>query len=208
MGGPLAAAEDEKSQQIIECLRTEYGDLPGLSVDYERTIQTASMALLGGSGTKDLATGTIYFMPPHFLKIEQKAPKIETVTANGETLWWYVPQDKKIHKYSSKEVGRELRIFADIFQGLQQVESSFKVLWEGHTEKGDAKLTLVPDPPWAQTHHISLSVTSGCRLREVAIHNTAGNVTRFVLSGLEPRESFDKDFFTFSVPQGVKVIEE
>lgn len=199
----------DKSKQAIECLRAEYGDLPGFCVDYRRTIQTASMALLGGgAGEGDLATGTIYFMPPHFLKINQETPKREVVTTDGKTLWWYIPDKKKVHRYDSDEIGKELRVLADIFQGLKEVDASFKVFWDGHTERGDEKIRLVPDPPWSQTDHISISVTQGCRLRAIEIHNTVGNVTRFELHNLEPKHSLEPGFFSFSAPQGVQVITE
>jgi len=203
-----ATAEEDKAKQVVECLRTEYGDLPGFRVDYERTIQTSSMVMLGGSGTGDHARGEIFFMPPHYLKIHQKEPREEIVTTNNEYLWWYIPDEKKVHRYRVEEVGKELRALAEVFQGLKEVEESFVISWEGHTEAGDRKIQLVPNPPWAQTDHLTLTVTQGCRLRVVEITSVVGDVTRFVLEGLQPMESLEEDFFRFEVPDGVRVINE
>lgn len=198
----------DPAKEVIDCLRAEYGDLAGFSVAYEREIVSSSMALLGGPAAGDHASGCIYFRPPHYLKIAQKAPKPETVVTNGETLWWYLPHKQEVHRYRSEDVGRELSVLADVFRGLKEVSESFEFLWEGHDENGDRRIRLVPDPPWAETDHISLSVTPACRLRVVEIHNTVGNVTRFILGPLEPRETFEEGFFTFSVPEGVRVLDE
>jgi len=198
----------DPAKEVIDCLRAEYGDLAGFSVSYEREIISSSMALLGGPAAGDHASGRIHFRPPHFLKIAQEAPKPETVVTNGETLWWYIPHKQEAHRYRSEDVGRELSALADVFRGLKEVSESFEVLWEGHTEQGDRIIRLVPNPPWAETDHISLTVTPECRLRVVAIHNTVGNVTRFILGPLEPREAFEEGFFTFTVPEGVRVKDE
>ena len=198
----------DPAKEVIHCLRAEYGDLAGFSVSYEREIRSSSMALLGGPATGDHASGRIHFRPPHFLKIAQEAPKPETVVTNGETLWWYIPHKQEAHRYRSEDVGRELRVLADVFRGLKEVSEDFEILWEGHAENGDRRIRLVPDPPWAETDHIRLAVTPACRLRVVEIHNTVGNVTRFTLGPLEPQDAFEEGFFTFSVPEGVRVLDE
>lgn len=197
-----------QAKEVIDCLRSEYGDLAGFSVSYKREIISSSQALLGGPAAGDHASGRIHFRPPHFLKIAQETPKPETVVTQGETLWWYIPHKQEAHRYRSEDVGRELSLLADVFRGLQEVSESFEVHWEGHTEKGDRKIRLVPDPPWDQTDHITLAVTPGCRLRVVEIHNTMGNVTRFILDSMEPQDAFEEGFFTFSVPEGVRVLDE
>jgi hypothetical protein len=105
-------------------------------------------------------------------------------------------------------MGQELRALTDVFKGLADVEDAFEVIWEGHTDRGDRRVRLVPDPPWTHTDSIVLEVTRGCRLRVVEIHNAAGNVTRFTLGFMEEREGFDEGFFSFTPPEGVRVIDE
>jgi outer membrane lipoprotein-sorting protein len=203
-----APGVEDPARAVIDGLRAELGDVQGLRIPYERVILTSSTMLLGGSGAGDHASGHMLFEPPHFLKIVQEAPRRETVIGNGESLWWYIPEKKEVHRYSAEAMGQELQALSDVFRGLRGVEESFEVIWEGHTEKGDRRIRLVPDPPWSQTNAIVLEVTEGCRLRVVEIHNAVGNVTRFTLGPLEKREGFEKGFFTFSPPEGVRVIEE
>jgi len=203
------SAEDDPAQEVIDCLQGELGGLPGLSVAYEREILTpSSMALLGGGAGGDHASGHIHFKPPLSLKISQETPRPETMVTDGHALWWYVPEKREAHRYRAETMGKELRVLADALRGLREAEKDFEVIWEGHSETGDRIIRLMPDPPWTQTDHIRLEVTEGCRLRVVEIHNTVGNVTRFVLG--PPREcaSFKEGFFSFTVPKGVRVVEE
>ncbi len=201
-------AADDPRQDVVDCLRAELGDLKGLSIPYERLIFTSSTMLLGGGKGEDPARGRMYFKPPHFLKIAQEDPREETVVADGETLWWYIPVEKRVYRYHAETMGQELKALTDVFQGLRDVEESFDVIWEGHTDKGDRRIRLVPNPPWSQTDSIVLEVTGGCRLRSVEIHNAVGNITRFELDSVEERETFEEGFFSFTIPEGVRVIDE
>ena len=45
-------------------------------------------------------------------------------------------------------------------------------------------------------------------IRIVEIYNYVGGITRFILGELSEIKYFDEDFFTFSAPEDVKVIEE
>lgn len=202
-----ARAAEDPAQEVVDCLRSELGAVEGLRVPYERVILTSSTMLLGGSGAGDRASGLILFEPPHFLKIIQQAPRREIVVGDGSTLWWYIPEKQEARRYHAEAMGQELRALADVFQGLRNVEDHFEVVWEGHSEKGDRRIRLVPDPPWTETEALALEVTPGCRLRVVEIHNTVGNITRFVLGPVEKDIAFEPGTFTFAAPEGVRVIE-
>ncbi len=193
---------------ILEGIRSKHNHLPGLTVNYTREVITRSMSMLGNQVKGDLATGRIYFRPPYFLRLEQKTPKAETIIANGETLWWYIPEKKQAHQYPFCEFGKELRLLSDIFRGLVRVEENFQVAMLMQKEEGSYKIELRPDPPWQEIDRIILTVTSSYDIRQVDIHNQLGSITRFRLKGLVEREKFDKNFFHFIVPEGVKLVKE
>ncbi len=202
-------AVDEPLARILAGVREKYRDIPGFSVPYEREIITGSMALLGDDVKSDLATGRLYFMPPHYLKVQQESPRPEEVITDGNTIWWYIPQQKQVHRYPSDQLGQELGVLSDIFQGLKEVEEGFHVTLRASDEKGVHRLELDPDPPWSQVEHIEISVAAGdYSIRVVEIHNYVGGITRFTLGEKMHRQSFGKDFFAFVVPEGVRVIEE
>ena len=193
---------------ILEGIRGKYGNLPGLSIAYTREVITRSMSMLGNRVKGDLATGQMFFKPPYFLRLEQKTPSPETLIANEDTLWWYIPDKKRAHKYSSQEFGKELRILSDIFRGLTQVTKNFQIVMNDQTEQGNYQIELIPDPPWQEIDRIKITVNHSYEIRVVNIQNQLGTITRFTLEGLTIKEIFEKGFFQFVVPQGVQLVEE
>jgi outer membrane lipoprotein-sorting protein len=200
---------DDQLAGILEGVQKRYGPLPGLAVSYEREVITRSMAMLGIQTQKDLASGMIYFKPPNSLKVQQETPDPEVVIINKDTLWWYIPQKKQVYKYPSHKLGQEMQLLSDIFRGLQQVESRFKVtLIAYHTDTG-CEIKLEPDPPWEQIDHIKLWIDRGkYTIRIIEIYNYLGGLTRFTLGEPSARDVFEENFFHFLVPEGVTVIEE
>jgi outer membrane lipoprotein-sorting protein len=200
---------DDQLSTIIEGVQKRYGALLGLAVSYEREVITRSMAVLGMQTQKDLASGMIYFRTPNSLKVQQETPDTEVVIINKDTLWWYIPRKKLVYKYPSHKLGQEMQLLSDIFQGLQQVESRFKVtLIADHTDMG-VEIKLEPDPPWEQIDHIELWIDPGnYHIRIIEIYNYLGGLTRFTLGEPSARTVFDENFFNFLVPEGVTIIEE
>ena len=206
LSGPAVAGDD--LSKILEGIRGKYGHLPGLTIDYTREVVTRSMSMLGNQIKGDLAKGRIYFRPPYSMRLEQKKPQPETIITDGETLWWYVPHKKSAHKYPFKEFGKELRLLSDIFRGLTRVEENFKMEMGARNDQGQYQIQLRPDPPWEEINRIILTVTTEYDIGVVNIHNQLGSITRFTLDSLVVKEKFDKGFFQFVLPQGVKLIDE
>lgn len=198
-----------KLTEILAGVQKRYGDLPGLSIPYKREIITRSMALLGGSTDADMASGQIHFRSPKFLRVQQDTPKPEAIISDGDTLWWYVPHKNQVYRYPSHQLGKEIQLLNDIFQGLRGVEESFDVMLMETDEEAGYQLRLIPNPPWAEIQHIMLSVSrEDYTIRKVETHNQIGGITRFILGDLSVKEEFPEDFFRFVAPEGVKVIQQ
>lgn len=202
------AIADESLVNILDGIQKNYGHLSGLSVPYSREVITRSMSMLGEQVGGDKASGTIYFKHPYLLRLEQKKPKAETIIANNDILWWYIPDKKCVYRYPAKDFGKELRLLSDIFRGLSQVENSFQVLLQGRNKSGEYEIELIPDPPWQEINKINLTVTKKYEIRTVRIHNQLGSITVFKLGGFTEKEGFEKGFFQFIAPEGVRLIVE
>ena len=202
-----SAAADELSP-ILKGIQKKYGDLPGLTVTYTREVITRSMSMLGNQVQGDLASGVMYFKPPYRMRLQQETPKPETIVAAGETLWWYIPDQKRVYEYPSRQFGQELRLLSDIFHGLVSVEEGFKATFLGRNPQGDYEIRLTPVPPWEQVDYIDLTVTSEYDIRTVDIHNQLGSTTRFKLTRISVTRTFPEDFFKFAIPKGTEVIKE
>jgi len=199
---------DPPLTMILDGIRKTYGPLAGLSVPYTREVITRSMSMLGGQASGDRATGTIYFKHPHFLRLEQEKPKPETIIANQDTLWWYIPDQKQAYQYSANDFGRELRLLSDIFRGLAHVEDSFQAMLQDRRPSGEYEIDLVPDPPWQDIERISVTATETYRIGSIRIYNTLGTVTLFELGTFSEKTDFEKGFFQFVPAAGVKLIVE
>jgi len=202
------AMADESLVNILEGIQKNYGRLSGLSVPYSREVITRSMSMLGEQARGDMASGTIYFKHPYLLRLEQEKPKAETIIANNDTLWWYIPDKKCAYRYPAKNFGKELQLLSNIFRGLSQVENSFQVLLKDQNKSGKYKIELIPDPPWQEISKINLTVTKKYEIQTVRIHNLLGSITVFKLGDFTEKEGFEKGFFQFIVPEGVRLIVE
>ena len=194
--------------RVIEGIRATYGDLSGLSLQYQREVITRSMTLLGKKARGDLASGHIYFKPPHFLKLQQEKPQPEIIITDGTFLWWYIPPQNKAYQYSAREFGRELHLLTDIFRGMEKVEDNFQVLLHGTDEHRNHTMELIPDPPWQEVDRIDLTVTPEYEIREIRIHNLMGTITVFELEGLTEKGEFPEGFFRLDLPEEVELIRE
>ena len=204
-----AAAADDRLLKILEGVKKEYGSLAGLTVTYERDVVTRSMAMLDDGIKSDLAAGFIHFKPPHFLRIEQESPRQELVISDGNTLWWYIPEKKEVYRYPAGKLGQELKLLSDIFKGLKDVIDGFVVELTAADTGGRHELKLTPNPPWPEIDFIHLSVSEkDSTIRVVKLQNYLGGFTRFTLGDFKVEEDFREDFFRFTAPDGVKVIQE
>jgi outer membrane lipoprotein carrier protein len=200
---------DETLSKVLEGVLSKYGDLPGIEVPYEREIITGSMALLEGEIKSDIASGRIYFKPPNFIKLHQEKPSLETITVNGETLWWHIPKEMKVYKYPAGKLGKELMLLSDILRGLSGVEESFDIALVDLSDKKKHQLELFPNPPWQEVEHINIIISKESNhIRVVEVFNYLGGMTRFILGNYKERDNLNKKFFIFDVPKGVEVIEE
>lgn len=206
--GRFSAAETRLSD-ILDGILERYGKIPGLEVSYERQIITGSMALLGEQITADKAAGRIFFRPKDFLKVSQERPETEIVTTDGESLWWFIPKKKVVYKYPSDRLGRELKLLSDIFHGLKEVGENFDVVQSELGDEEDYQLQLFPNPPWEEIEHINLSVSrENFDILAFETYSYIGGVTRFVLGTPVVNGQLSEDFFRFSPPAGVELIEE
>ncbi len=205
---PGSVLAEDNLTVILDGIQKKYGTLSGLKVSYKREVLTKSMAMLGDRMKGDLATGQMYFKPPDFLKLEQETPKQEFVISNEETLWWYIPEKKTAYKYSAKEFGKELRLLSDIFRGLINVKERFQVSMLEPNTLGEQQVELKPAPPWQNIDRIILTVTKKHDIRLIGIHYQLGATTIFTLNDTTEKKDFEKDFFKFTVPEGVLLIED
>jgi outer membrane lipoprotein-sorting protein len=203
------ANTDDQLSSILDGILNRYGALKGLSVPYKREVMTKSMAMLGSGAKAETATGKILFKPPHYLAIQQATPGIETMTTDGQTVWYYKAAKNTVDEYPvDDDLGKVIRLLSEIFSGLSKVGDSFVVTQSDPGDKKDYNLKLVPNPSWEGVDHIVLLVDRvDFSIRVMEIHDLTG-ITRFTLDKLSVRKDLKKEDFSFKAPKGVKTIKE
>lgn len=203
------ALPDDTLSTVIGGIRARYGNAQGLAATYTREAISKTMAMLGETERHDVARGRLYFKPPHFLRLEQASPQEELLLTDGQTLWWYLPLEKEVYQYPTEQLGQELRLLSDILRGLKDTEASFQITLQVRPETNIYHLILKPEPPWQEIDHLEVIVLKGeFAIEQVDIYNNIGGLTRFLLTDWEERDRFGKEFFSFSPPPGVKVLEK
>jgi len=201
------ALPDDNVSTVIQGIRDRYENATGITAQYTREAISKTMAMLGAADRHDVAQGRLYFKPPHSLRLEQITPQEELLLTNGQTLWWYLPLKQEAYRYSAAEFGRELRLLSDILMGIRDTRDNFQITLKPHSEINTYHLLLNPDPPWIDIDHLEIIVLrEDFAIKQVEIHNKVGGLSRFILSGWQERDHFNKGFFCFSPPQGTKVV--
>jgi outer membrane lipoprotein-sorting protein len=200
---------DDQLSAVLDGILKRYGGIKGMSIPYRREIITKSMAMLGNEVKTDTATGNILFTPPHYLSIRQATPGKETVTTDGQTVWYYIEAEKTVYEYPADTLGKEIRLLSEIFSGLSKVADTFDVMQSDLDDKNSYHLKLVPDPPWEDVDYIDLQVDRGSYdIRIVEIHDLLGGITRFHLDQLSVRKDLKKEDFRFKAPSGVRTVKQ
>ena len=202
------ALPDDKLSAVIEGLRSRYGNVKGWSAEYTREAVSKTMAMLGAGERHDMATGRLYFKPPHFLRLEQASPQEELLLTDGQTLWWYLPLKMEAYKYPAKKFGQELRLLSDVLEGLKHAKDKFQITLKANPEINTYHLILKPEPPWQEIDHLELIIhKEDFSIKQIEVYNNIGGLTRFLLSNWKEKALFEKGFFSFSPPPNAKVID-
>jgi outer membrane lipoprotein-sorting protein len=205
----LIAGADDQLSSVIDGIFKRYGTLKGLSVPYKREIITKSMAMLGAGVKSETASGTILFRPPNCLEIQQTKPGKETITTDGQTIWYYIVAKNTVYEYPADKLGKEVRLLSDIFTGRIKAGDGFDATQSDLGDKKEYHLKLVPNPAWEEVDHIDLLVErDNFDISVVEIHDLLGTITRFTMEQMTVRKDLRKEDFTFKAPIGVKTIKE
>jgi len=203
------ASPDDQTSEIMNGIRDRYGNAGGLAADYTREAISKTMALLETAQRHDVATGRLYFKPPHCLRLEQTSPREELLLTDGQTLWWYIPFKAEAYRYPAKRFGRELSLLSDVLKGLKDSEDKFRITSREDPEALAHHLFLNPEPPWQDIDHLEVRASKrDFAINQVDIYNTIGGLTRFVLDGWQENKQFEADFFSFSPPPHIRIIEQ
>jgi outer membrane lipoprotein-sorting protein len=138
------------------------------------------------------------------------SPQEELLLTNGKVVWWYIPEEKEVHIFRDMDLSGELAPLLTFLSSLEELKKHFKVK-NAITDKSRPNqngLILEPKKKDSIQGIITVWCLPDFMLTGFKMESVTGERTDFYLTNLEDNPSLSEDFFDFSVPKGVKVIEE
>lgn len=153
--------------------------------------------------------GQVWILKPGMMRWDYTKPERQTIIANGDTLWIYLPEDRQaIRDHLNHSLGT--RTPALFLAGEARLTDLFTVAGmsgQGPGEGGLLQLELTPKGETLPYTQVSLGVDPGSYLvRLVRVIDAAGNMTAMWFSDIDTEAAVAPSLFQFQVPPGVEVM--
>jgi outer membrane lipoprotein carrier protein len=153
--------------------------------------------------------GQVWILKPGMMRWEYTIPERQTIIANGDMLWIYLPDERQVIRERAHE-SMGSRTPALFLAGQARLTELFTVAGpssQAPGEEGPLRLELTPKEgalPYAQ---VQLGIDpSSYQVVRVRLVDPLGNVTTMWFSDIDTAGAVDPALFQFQVPPGVDVI--
>lgn len=164
---------------------------------------------LPGFDQVQIGEGQVWILKPGMMRWEYTKPERQTIVAQGETLWMYLPQDRQvIREQVNHALGR--RTPALFLAGQARLTELFTIVdasGQDSSESGALQLELTPkagDMPYSR---VQLGIDASSYLvNRVRLIDPLGHTTTMWFTDIDTEGPVDPSLFQFQVPPGVDVI--
>ena len=193
------AGEIKDEEYVIENLQKSYDSAVDFVVEFrqETEIKTLNRNLK--------AWGKLYFKRPGKMLWRYDEPKGQLVLADGESLYFYQPEQRQVIKSPLKNAFRS-GIPLSFLLGIGNLKKDFRVTLKG-LEQGNYVLQLEPKGEQEGIGEILLGIERRrFDIVWVRIRDAVGNITMIHFSNIRKGIGLKDSFFRLQVPDGVDVI--
>jgi outer membrane lipoprotein carrier protein len=176
-------------------------DVPGFSAQFVQESTVKAMEIT------DVASGKIFVKRPGMMRWVYEKPYNQIIITNGKKLWIYKPDDNQVM------LGKAPAFFGDgkgagFLADIKILRHKFNITLPEQADNRYFLLKLVPIEQSFELAQIYLSVSrTTFKVSKIVTYNSYGDENRIDL--INPR--FDilpaENLFTFSIPEGVDVLE-
>jgi outer membrane lipoprotein carrier protein len=140
------------------------------------------------------------------MRWDYRAPDIQHFIIDGETFWWYTPQNNQVIKQPTSATF-DSKIPLSFLGGVGNLRKDFHISYakEGMSQKGWQTLLLLPKKPTGNLKQLIMEV-EGVEIRRVSMEDAFGNRTTISLSNMRINQNIPIERFRFTPPPGVQVI--
>lgn len=164
---------------------------------------------LHGFDQAQTGEGQVWILKPGMMRWDYTKPERQTIIANGDTLWIYLPQDRQaIRDQVNHSLGT--RTPALFLAGQAQLTELFSIAGapvQDSSEAGVLPLELTPKAGALPHTRVQLGIDpSSYLVRRVRLTDALGNITTMWFSNIDTEGKVEPSLFQFQVPPGVDVI--
>ena len=205
-----AAWAEPTKAEVLSALKGRYANITGIAALYTRTATSPAMEKTYKTSNRHVARGSLVFKKPNKLRLNQTSPDPELLITDGTTVWWYIPEENVVQKYSGQNLITQLKPLLDFLNGLGDLEKSFTVTLRNIQAKGESRyeLTLAPHSEETSLSELKVWFQSGTYiLTGFRITSTLREVTDFELRDVAFNPEINDSRFQFQAPAEAEIIE-
>ena len=201
---PAARAESPPDvHAIAQAVDNHYNRLQTLQAQFTETYR--------GAGMDRTESGTLLLKKPGKMRWEYRSPKEKVFLSDGQTAWFYVPDDRQARKTPVKKLD-DLRSPLAFLLGKTKLEKELKGLSLAPdvpgAAPGDVVLRGVPKALADRVSAIVIEVTPNHEIARIIVEEADGAETEYSLSDQEENGQISDEQFKFVPPPGTEVINE
>jgi outer membrane lipoprotein carrier protein len=156
----------------------------------------------GALGRELVETGRLSLKPPGRMLFEYLKPEKKVFVSDGETSYFYVPED---HQVVVQNLKGERGVLFVLLSGREGILDHFAPTLEGGTD-GLKRLRLTPRQPDPDVDHVLLDVDEADQIRRIEILDPAGDQSEFRFDGIRENLGLPDRLFHFTPPKDAEVI--
>ena len=190
-------------EEIVARVQAQYDRIPHLHARFHQETR------MQGFDQVQLGEGEVWIRKPGMMRWDYTKPERQTIIANGETLWIYLPEDRQVirDRMSDSLQARTPALFLAGRTRLTDLFAPTGPAVQTPGEDGLLRLELTPQEGHLQLSRVRLGIHPRSYLVvEVRLIDPLGNVTTMRFSDIQTDVPVDPSLFQFQVPPGVDVV--
>ena len=163
-----------------------------------RFVQSYRSGLLGH---EIVESGSVSVKLPGRMRWEYEEPEIKTFVADGESFYFYVPEDRQVLVQS--QAGQR-GVAVTLLLGGGSLSAQFEA---GLPAGRDGRLRLTPREPDPNVREVLVEVGPVGEILSIEVMDIQSNRSRYEFHDMKTNVGLPESLFSFDVPEGVEVIE-
>jgi outer membrane lipoprotein carrier protein len=189
--------------ELMARVQKRYDDITRLHARFRQETR------LQGFDQVQTGEGEVWILKPGMMRWDYSKPERQTIIANGETLWIYLPEERQVIR-DQVQTSMGTRTPALFLAGQARLAELFSVASSASQvpgEEGLLRLELTPKEGTLPYSHVELGIhPTSYYVARVKLVDPLGSVTTMWFSDIDTQAAVHPSLFQFQVPSGVEVI--